>query len=157
MYGDVNAGLDDISMYPEYTPQPLAKLFPPRGTSNASSTANSQPTKHLIQDNGNINVRNSELPTSMGHSNMLPVGQSEASGYQQLPTTSTATDWATQRAVDYGPGSWSFPDSGSVVDPLPDFDMDFVDVNVDLDDGVNWYSWIEFAKGMESGATQSSL
>ena len=46
--------------------------------------------------------------------------------------------------------AWLWADTDPSVDVFANVDMDSLDVNMDLDGGeVNWYNWVEFAKGME--------
>jgi hypothetical protein len=57
-----------------------------------------------------------------------------------------------------GPGfvPWLWADTDPSVDVFANVDMDAIDVNMDLDGEVDWYNWVESAKGMESWDTGPS-
>jgi hypothetical protein len=59
------------------------------------------------------------------------------------------TNWSS------GPGlaGWLWADADPSANVFADVDVDAIDVNMDLDGGeVDWYNWVESAKGMEWGA-----
>jgi hypothetical protein len=70
------------------------------------------------------------------------MGQTEGPSYNTVPAPSA--DWSL------GPGfaPWLWPEAEPSVDAFANVDADAFDVNMDLD-GVDWYSWVESAKGME--------
>ena len=43
---------------------------------------------------------------------------------------------------------WLWPDADPSVDMFSNLDVDPMDVTMELDDEVNWYNWVESAKGM---------
>ncbi len=64
------------------------------------------------------------------------------------PSYNTApTKWSPT-----GPGlsHWLWADTDPSVDVFADIDAGAVDVNMDLDGEIDWYNWVESAKGMES-------
>lgn len=85
---------------------------------------------------------NSSMATDP-HSQAL-LGQTEDPLYNALPVP---LDWTGGRSIDSGIMPWV--DADLSVENFPD-----LDVNMDLDTEVNWYNWVESAKGMNwnSGA-----
>ena len=51
---------------------------------------------------------------------------------------------------------WLWAETDTFFDDLANMDVDATDVNMDLNDEVDWYRWVESAKGMESDAGPNS-
>jgi hypothetical protein len=68
--------------------------------------------------------------------------QTAGSSYNTAPTK-----WSPTGS---GLGHWLWADTDPSVDVFADIDADVVDVNMDLDGDIDWYNWVESAKGMES-------
>ena len=98
------------------------------------------------------------------HTNQIPPDNPS----QVLPsimTTSAPSDfppgqtaWASNNAPPVDPNTWSqnpnfvpwlLADTDPSTDILPNVDFDAIDVNMDLDGQMDWYNWVESAKGME--------
>jgi hypothetical protein len=58
--------------------------------------------------------------------------------------------------VDWAPGldHWLWADANPSVDPFANVDFDANDVNMDIDGDIDWYNWVESAKGMEWDANR---
>lgn len=55
------------------------------------------------------------------------------------------------KGQDMGSGliPWLYTDTDSFMDILPDSNLESVDMSVDMEDDMNWASWVESAKGFE--------
>ena len=87
------------------------------------------------------------------------------SGFHPAQTTNMPGDFAMEQnvgpsydAAGTGPSSWSmgtgfvpwlWPGANSSIDDFANVDVDAVDMNMDMDGEVDWYNWVESAKGME--------
>ncbi|KIX03869.1 uncharacterized protein Z518_07422 [Rhinocladiella mackenziei CBS 650.93] len=69
-------------------------------------------------------------------------GQTTSPAYRS--TSTFPTDWSDSQTMVTGFVPWLWADSNP---PAADFDA-----NMDMDSEVNWYTWIESLKGMESGS-----
>jgi transcription factor-like protein len=90
----------------------------------------------------NTKIRDLEQGTLMNPQNVLEFGQTGEPSYNTYPTLS----------VDTTSGSSSIPWLWDDADPSTDVSwlgVDSLDVNMDLESEVNWYNWVESAKGME--------
>lgn len=72
------------------------------------------------------------------------IGQGAALSYGTFPQVPPI--WPT----GLGPVPWMWADTDPSVDVFANVDMNTVDVNMDLDTEMDWYDWIESAKGLES-------
>ncbi|KAF2433182.1 hypothetical protein EJ08DRAFT_584213 [Tothia fuscella] len=76
----------------------------------------------------------------------LPVQTAGSSYNEPLPIPK---NWPAATDMDFGGTPWLWADADPSADPFSGLDMDFVDVNMDLDNDTNWYNWMESATGIE--------
>ena len=67
--------------------------------------------------------------------------------YDPYPTI--PPDWSNDDTMGPGFLPWLWTDADSSVDTFSNLDVDPMDVVMDLDGEVDWYNWVESAKGME--------
>lgn len=98
-------------------------------------------TRQNLSDNTLTDLQPSMSTNAAGNS---AIGETSTSSYNTIPML--PTNWSM------GPGfsPWLWADTDSYTDALPNEGVDAVDVNMDLDGDVDWYNWVESAKGMES-------
>jgi hypothetical protein len=70
-------------------------------------------------------------------------------GPSDHPFPTVPMDWPDSRTMGIGSVPWLWADADPSFDMFSNLDVDTIDVNMDLDDGMNWYDWVESAKGME--------
>ncbi|KAI0468906.1 hypothetical protein F4859DRAFT_516653 [Xylaria cf. heliscus] len=61
-------------------------------------------------------------------------------------------NWPDGQPDNGGLLGWFWADADPAVDVFTDVNMDTMDFNVDLEGGMDWYNWVESAKGMEMDA-----
>ena len=73
----------------------------------------------------------------------------EAPRHSYEPFPMVPADWSggSSMGPDFFP--WLGTDTDPSVDIFPSLDLDSIDVDVDLNDGMDWYAWAESAKGMD--------
>ena len=161
-FGISGAGFADPSMNTSNTSQPTPKfghvnspdvfrssmLFEPtsRGTSGQQAGQTPEST----------NIRDREAATTTNAPTELATGQNVGPWPSYNPLITVPTDWSDGLTMGPGfvPSLWA--DGDSSVDMFPNLDLDSIDVNMDLDGEVDWYDWIESAKGMEWDAEPSA-
>ena len=153
----------DSSVYLGCASQPVSNSSPACELSNLSSEEPFEPTQSSMRGSQadealeNVNMSDQEPATMMDSSSGLHLRQTDEPSCESFPTSSIAENWS--QGCNIGPGfvPWPLTDTDPPIDSLPDLDVDFADVNMELDGEVNWYNWLEFAKGMEREARPSSL
>ncbi|KAN0110180.1 Fungal specific transcription factor domain containing protein [Hyaloscypha variabilis] len=98
------------------------------------------------------------LPTSQNLSSSStpnPQIANPPSNYAMPRTTGQAFN-NSDFLVDWAPGldHWLWADANPSVDPFANVDFDANDVNMDIDGDIDWYNWVESAKGMEWDANR---
>ncbi|OAL19563.1 hypothetical protein AYO22_09725 [Fonsecaea multimorphosa] len=66
--------------------------------------------------------------------------------------TTGANDFADGRTMGLGFDPWLWADADPSVDVFSNWELDSVDTNTDPGGEMNWYAWLESAKGMERDA-----
>ncbi|OAL38211.1 hypothetical protein AYO20_02663 [Fonsecaea nubica] len=126
------------------------------GTSEISDFNTSNETTHLgygAQADGNFNTINDRGPESSTTTNVTGASTSDQTPdrpYNAFPTG--AEDWTDGRTMGPGFHAWLWADADPSVDVFSNWDVDSLDANMDLGGEVNWYAWVESAKGMEREA-----
>lgn len=64
-------------------------------------------------------------------------------------TTVGLPDWSDGRTMGPGFVPWLWADSDPSADVFANVNVDALDLDMDLDGEMNWYNWVESAKGME--------
>ena len=77
------------------------------------------------------------------------MGHTAGPSYNAVPAVPTT--WS----MGLGCVPWLWADAYPSVDVFTNVDVDAIDVNMDLDGEVDWYNWVESAKGMEWDAGPS--
>ena len=151
--GVSGAGLVDPSMRTTYTSQPTARSVSADSPSDLSSNMPFEPTylgtsgQQAGQSLESTNLRDLEPAITTNAPSELLLRQTLGPSYNPFPTV--PMDWSDGRNM--GPSSvpWLWADTDPSVDVFSNLDMDSINVNMDLDGEVNWYNWVESAKGME--------
>ena len=136
--------LADPSMHTTYTSQPTA-TFPftySPGISSSNMTFRPMYISTSGQQAGqtleSTNTRTPEPATTVDAPSEFASGQT------------VGPDWSDGRTT--GPGAVPWPwanDADPSVDMFTTLDLDAIDVNMDFDGEVDWYNWVESAKGIE--------
>ncbi|KAH8887939.1 hypothetical protein GQ53DRAFT_808873 [Thozetella sp. PMI_491] len=66
------------------------------------------------------------------------------------PFIPMAGDWPDPQATDPNLTPWLWQDTDVSPDAFASMGSDDLDINMDLDGDMNWYNWVESAKGMET-------
>jgi hypothetical protein len=94
---------------------------------------------HLLSTNS-PNIQ-STIPTSAPDD--FGMGQTARPSYNTVPDVPVT--WSMGPGLDH----WLWADADPSADVFADVDFDASDVNMDLDGEMDWYNWVESAKGME--------
>ncbi|KAF2795973.1 hypothetical protein K505DRAFT_301175 [Melanomma pulvis-pyrius CBS 109.77] len=154
------AGLVDSSMETTHTSQPTAEPISAYDPSDLSANSAFGPMyfdaigQQVDQNLASANIRDEEVSVRAKTHSDSGLGQPIASSYNSFPTI--PTDSLDGRTMGLGSVPWLWADVDPSVDVFSNVDVDFVDTNMDLDSDINWYNWVESAKGMETTAGQSN-
>ena len=142
--------LANPSMHTTYTSQPTAR-FPYAYSSDAfRSNMTFEPpylstsAQHVGQTLQSTNIGDLEPAITTNAPSKLASGQTIEPSCNTFPTV--PADGHTM-GPDFGPRLWADADLSANV--FSNLDLDSIDANMDLDGEVNWYNWVESAKGME--------
>lgn len=151
--GISGAELADPSVHTAYTSQPTASFIYPDSPGVFSSKMTFEPTYvdtseqqtgHTLES---TNIRDLEPAITTNGSSELASGQTFGPSYNSFPTV--PTDWSDGRTMGPGFVPWLWADADPSVDVFSNSNVGSIDVGMDLDGEVNWYDWVEAAKGME--------
>jgi hypothetical protein len=157
--GISGAGLADPSMHTTYTSQPTARFISGYSPGDLSSNMAFEPTylgtsgQQAGQTLESTNIRDLEPAITTDAPSELALEQTVGPSYNPFPTV--PADWSDGRTMRPGFVPWLWADADPSVDVFSNLDVDSIDVNMDLDGEVNWYDWVESAKGMEWDARPS--
>ncbi len=159
--GSSDAGFSEPSINNTNTSQPTARLghaySPDVFGSNMLFEPMSRGTngQQAGQTPESTNIKDREAAITTNAPTELATGQSVV-GSSYNPLITVPADWSDGLTMGPGfvPSLWA--DADSSVDMFPNLDLDSVDVNMDLDGEMDWYNWIESAKGMEWDAEPSA-
>ena len=151
--GFSGAGLADPSMRTTYTSQPTARSISAYNPGDLSSNMTFEPMylgrsgQQADQSLDSINLRGLEPAMPTNAPREVALGQTIGPSYNPFPTV--PADWSDGRSMGPSCVPWLWADADPSVDVFSNLDMDSINVNMDLDGEVNWYHWVESAKGME--------
>lgn len=77
----------------------------------------------------------------------VALGQTVGQPYNNFPPV--LADWSDGRTMSLGFVPWLWADADPSTNVFANVDVDAPDMNMDLDGEMNWYNWVEYAKGME--------
>lgn len=124
------------------TPSPCMTYSPTRADTRGRETGQTQ-------EGTNFGDFGQALSTNTP--NELALGESDGSSANPFPAL--PADWSTGHIMEPSSGlPWLWTDVDPSIDALPSVDMDFINVDMDLDGEVNWYDWVESAKNVEMDA-----
>lgn len=132
------------SAHSSYTAQPVTNPVPPYsadGLGSITALEATYPRASGLQTSQNL-PSNSSLDPQPIITTTLPndftMGQTAGPSYDAVPAS-------------IGPGlvPWLWADADPNNDGFANVDVDAIDVNMDLDGEMDWYNWVESAKGME--------
>ena len=130
------AGIVDVVVNTAYADEPGARSASVHDTDNLSSIATFKPTATATQT-ANSAFSFSDAGNVLLPSNEPNVEQNEGWTYPSFPTVPSL-----------GSVPWLWADSDSSVDVFASLDVDNFDFNMDIDSDINWYDWVESAKGI---------
>ena len=146
--GQFGPGATNPSEDSTNTTQPSTSSIPAydAGSSGSNPTfeptyfsANGFQTSHNIPSNTSSDLQSGTMTNAPDD---FSLGQTTEPSYSATPTVPTT--WSM------GPGfvPWLWDNVDPSLDVFANVDVDAVDVNMDLDGEVDWYNWVESAKGM---------
>ena len=149
--GISGAGFAEPLMHTTYTSQLDTRSESAYSPGDLSSNISSEPKdlrtsgQYAGQNLESTNVGDLQPAITTNAPSELTFGQT-IGPYNPLPAL--PADWSDGRSVgpDFVP--WLWADADPSVDMFSNLDADTMDVNMDLDDEINWYNWVESAKGM---------
>ena len=146
--GQSGPGVTSPSVHSNYASQPSTSSIP---AYNAGGSRGSMISESAIH--GDSGLQTSQIPSNTSPDRSLAItpdtaygfamGQSVEPSHNALPAVSTT--WSM------GPGfvPWlGADDVDPSIDLFANVNVDAVDVNMDWDSDVNWYDWVQSAKGM---------
>ena len=150
--GVSDAGLADPSMHTTYTSQPTARFPYAHSLGVLSSNMSFEPTYlgtsgQQVGETLESTIRDLQPAITTNAPSKLASGQTIGPSYNSVPTV--PADWLDGRTMrpDFVPRLWA--DADRSVDVFSNLDLDSIDANMDLDGEVDWYNWVESAKGTE--------
>jgi len=146
------AGLADPSMGTFSTSQPTTRSVSAYDAGDLGSKMTSEPTYlgTSAQQTGQVgitNIRDQEPAITTKASSQLSLGQT--AGLSPSPFATGPTDWSDGRTMEPGLVPWLWADADPSVDMFSGLDVETIDVNMDFDGDMDWYSWVESAEGLE--------
>ena len=141
------------SMPTAYTNQPTGRLSDAYSPGVLDSNMTFEPNylgtggQQADQTLDSANIKDLQSATTAITSSQVASAQAIAPSYD--PFSTVPSDWSDGRAA--GPGSvpWLWADAEPSVDMFSNLIVNPIDVNMDLNSEVDWYNWVESAKGME--------
>jgi hypothetical protein len=127
--GTWSTGIVDPSMHTTYPSQPAVSATPAYTPGDLSSNVTFEPTYLATSGHQTGQAPNTR---DLQPTNAPAIGQNAGLPYNPFPA-----DWSDGRSM--GPGFV----------PWFNVDIDFNDVNMHSDEEMDWYNWVESAKGME--------
>jgi len=135
------------SAQPTYTTKPSTSSIPAYNVGGLGSTTTFEPAyfgaggpqaRPNLPSNTSTDLQSAITTNGTGH---FAMGQTAGSSYDAFPAV--PTNWSI------GPGfvPWLWADADPSVDVFANVDVYAMDANMDLDGDMNWYNWIESAKG----------
>ena len=152
-FGISSAGFAEPLMQTTYASQLSTRPNPTYSPGDSSSNISSEPTdlrmsgQQAGQPLESTNIEDLQPAITTNAPSELTFEQIFGPSYNPLPAV--PADWSEGRSVgpDFVP--WLWADAGPSVDMFSNLDVDSIDVNMDFDGEINWYNWVESAKGME--------
>jgi hypothetical protein len=147
------AGLTDPSIHIAYTSQPTTRSISAFSLGNVSSKMSFELTylgtsgQQTGQTLESTNIRDLDPAVTTNAPGELALGQTVGPSYH--PFATVPADWSDGSTMGLGSVPWLWVDADPSADGFSNLDVDPIDVNMDLDGGMNWYNWVESAKGME--------
>ena len=141
------------SMHTAYTNQPSGMLPDAYSPGVLDSNMTLEPNylgtvgQQAYQTLDSANIKHLQSATTAMTLSQVASAQAIAPSYD--PFSTVPADWSDGRAA--GPGSvpWLWADADPSVDMFSNMSADPIDVNMDLNSEVDWYNWVESAKGIE--------
>ena len=154
-----SSGIADPMMHTTHTSRLTTRSNSTYSPGDLSSNMSFEPTylgtsgQQAGQPLESTNIGDLEPAITTNAPSELNLRQTVGPSYSSFPAV--PTDWSDGRTI--GPDSvpWPWADPDPSVDMFSSLDMDTIDVNMDFAGEVNWYNWVESAKGMEWDAGPS--
>ncbi len=150
--GITDAGPAEPSMHTTYASQPTATSVSAYDSGDLGTDMAFEQThvgtsgQQAGQSLESTNHRDLEPAIAANNFSEVASGQTNGLSYNPFPTI--PTDWSDGRAMGPGIVPWLWDDADPSVDLFSSLDVDSIDVNMDLDDEVNWYNWVQSAEGL---------
>lgn len=151
--GNSGAGLADPSMHTTCTSGPTARYpydySPDVFRSNISFeppyiSTSAQQVGQTLQS---ANIGDLEPAIATNAPSELAPGQTIGPSCSTFPTV--PANWSVGHTMGPDLGHWLWADADLSASVASNLDLDSIDANMDLDGEVDWYNWVESAKGIE--------
>ncbi|KAE9372011.1 hypothetical protein N431DRAFT_466303 [Stipitochalara longipes BDJ] len=121
--------------------------------SEGGSGLNTTYEQHYLDSSGlptsqNLSSSSTPNPQLANFPSNFAIGQTAGLSFNNVPDIST--NWSMGPGLDH----WLWADADPSVDVFANVDFDASDVNMDTDGDIDWYNWVESAKGMEWDANR---
>jgi len=145
-HGQSGQEVANPSTRPIYTPQPIASSMPTHNMSGSELNTNFEPA--YLSANTDQTSQNLPSNTSLDFQSTTMADAPDNVSMSQTAGVSH------NDASAFGPelAHWPWADIDPSVDVFANVDMDAIDVDIYLDGEVDWYTWVDSARGMEFGA-----
>jgi hypothetical protein len=130
------AGIVDVVVNTAYADEPGARSASVHDTDNLSPITTFKPTETATQ------TANSAFSFSDAGNVLLPSNEPNVEPNEGWTYPSFST------VPSLGSVPWLWADSDSSFDVFASLDVDNFDFNMDVDSDINWYDWVESAKGI---------
>ncbi|KIW90678.1 uncharacterized protein Z519_08461 [Cladophialophora bantiana CBS 173.52] len=147
------AGLADLPTYKVPPEPPSARTIPTGTSGDLGFDMTFEPMRQGMdgqkgsQNIESTNIQDPKSSITMGAPGELVSEQTLGQSHNSFPTI--PEDWADGRTMGPGFHAWLWADADPSVDVFSNWEVDSIDPSMDLGGEVNWYDWIETAKGME--------
>ncbi|TAQ88114.1 hypothetical protein B7494_g3582 [Chlorociboria aeruginascens] len=147
--GSSSVGIADSSIHTNDRNQPTAKSISAYSPGNLSSNLTFEST--YLGTSGQQASQTIERTDIRDPEPAIPTDAPNESAWPYNPFPTAPADWLEDSAMGHGfvPWPWVDADADPSSDIFYNFDVNSIDVNMNLDGEVNWYNWVESARGME--------
>ena len=144
------------SAHSTYTAQTSTSSIPAYNAANLGYNTNFKPVYQGVGESRSSHNRPGSTFPDLQLGTMVGASDKFAMERTAGPSSNAAFTVPTTESMSPDFVPWLWAEADTFFDDLANMDVDATDVNMDLNDEVDWYRWVESAKGMESDAGPNS-
>ncbi|KAI0455794.1 hypothetical protein F5B21DRAFT_182384 [Xylaria acuta] len=131
-----------------------AQIFAVSPDPNANTTRSGMgsPPNYQPANTGAMNESLYEAIAPLTAYDAMALDQPLSNGTNHNVFSEAIVNWPDGQPDKGGLLGWFWADSDPTVDVFADVNVDAMDLNIDLEGGMDWHNWVESAKGMEMDA-----